>query len=272
MSLDQFYTKPEIAQLCFNKLKEHIQIDEFDHIVEPSAGEGSFFKLLNSNKRIGIDLEPKCDNVVKMNYMDFIANKNKSYLIVGNPPFGKNSSSAIKFFNKSAEYCMCIAFILPRTFKRVSIQNQLDLNFHLQYNYDLPLKPCCFYPNMNAKCSFQIWIRKDEKRIPVVYDKVHKDFSFLKLGPKDINNQPTPPNNADFAVKAYGSNCGNIVSTNLDKLRPKSWHWIKANIDIDLLKKRFSELDYSISKDTVRQDSIGQQELIHLYKNKHYKN
>jgi hypothetical protein len=40
------------------------------------------------------------------------------------------------------------------------------------------------------------------------------------------------------------------------------------NIDIDVLKQRFNSLDYSMSKDTVRQDSIGQQELIYLYKQK----
>ena len=48
-------------------------------------------------------------------------------------------------------------------------------------------------------------------------------------------------------------------------LRPKSWHWIKSNINSELLIKRFNSLDFSISKDTVRQDSIGQQEVIYLY-------
>ena len=39
-------------------------------------------------------------------------------------------------------------------------------------------------------------------------------------------------------------------------------------IDTELLKNRFGQLDYSMSKDTVRQDSLGQQELIYLYKSK----
>ena len=59
------------------------------------------------------------------------------------------------------------------------------------------------------------------------------------------------------------------IDPDLNSLRPKSWHWIKSNINIELLKKRFNELDYSISKDTVRQDSLGQQELIYLYKTKY---
>lgn len=266
--LDQFYTNEDVALECYNILKKEVNIDNYDYIIEPSAGSGSFFKLLNKKKRIGLDLEPKFEGITKMDYFDFIPEKNKKYIVIGNPPFGKISSLAIKFFNKSAEYADIIAFIIPRTFKRISVQNQLNLNFHLKYNKDLPLNPCCFTPKMSAKCSFQIWEKKNIAREKIVYDKTHKDFNFIQHGPKDSNNQPTPPTNADFALKAYGSNCGNIQSTDLQLLRPKSWHWIKSNIDITELKNRFKELDYSMSKDTVRQDSLGQQELIYLYKNK----
>ena len=55
----------------------------------------------------------------------------------------------------------------------------------------------------------------------------------------------------------------------IELLTVKNWHLIKSNIDVDLLKYRFSQLDYSMSKDTVRQDSLGQQELIYLYKLKY---
>ena len=121
---------------------------------------------------------------------------------------------------------------------------------------------------MNAKCCFQIWKKTDTLRKIINYDKTHPHFKFLKYGPKDDRNQPTPPIGADFVIKAYGSNCGEIKDKDLHILRPKSWHWIKSIIDINILKKRFNSLDYSISKDTVRQDSLGQKELIFLYKNK----
>ena len=264
--LDQFYTNDNIALKCYKELITIINVSYYDYILEPSAGNGAFLKLLNEEKRIGIDIEPQIDEIVKMDFFDFKPINDKKYMVIGNPPFGKNSSLAIRFFNRCAEFCDCIAFILPRTFKRVSIQNKLNLNFYLIYNKDLPLSPCCFTPKMNAKCSFQIW-RKNDKVIRKVieYHKTHEDFSFLKHGPKDEDKQPTPPIHADFALKAYGSNCGEIVDTNLNDLRPKSWHWIKSNIDINTLKERFKQLDYSISKDTVRQDSLGQQELIYLY-------
>ena len=264
--MDQFYTNENIAKQCLNILKTKIDLSKFEILLEPSAGKGTFLKLMDKNKRIGIDIDPKFAEIKKQNFFDYIPIKNKKYIAIGNPPFGRVCSVAIKFFNKCAEFADCIAFIIPRTFKRVSIQNKLDLNFKLIYSYDLPLNPCCFTPKMGAKCCFQIWLRSDIKRKKIIYNSTHKDFKFMKHGPKDANNQPTPPISADFAIKAYGSNCGEIKSSNLQELRPKSWHWIKASIDINLLKKRFSQLDYSMSKDTVRQDSLGQKELIYLYK------
>lgn len=264
--LDQFYTNKDIALKCYNKLNEIINLNEYDIHLEPSAGSGSFFNIMDNTKKIGLDIEPKEKDIIKMNFFDYKPEEDKKYLVIGNPPFGRVSSLAVKFFNKSAEFANCIAFIIPRTFKRVSIQNKLDLYFDLVYNENLPITPCCFTPKMTAKCCFQIWVKKETKRKKIIYDKTHCDFKYLKHGPKDNNNQPTPPQNCDFAIKAYGGNCGEIIDTELHLLRPKSWHWLKSNIDIELLKSRFSQLDYSMSKDTVRQDSLGQQELIYLYK------
>lgn len=266
--LDQFYTNHDISKKCIEIFKKHVDFESYDFILEPSAGTGSFYKQLPMNKRIGLDLKPKYKGIDQMNFFDYVPLKDKSYIVLGNPPFGKISSLAVKFFNKSAEFADYVAFVIPRTFKRVSIQNKLNLNFHLIYNVDLPLTPCCFTPKMNAKCCFQIWQKSNDRRKKVIYDNTHVDFTFLKLGPRDEKNQPTPPPNADFVMKAYGSNCGEIKEDNLMNLRPKSWHWLKSNINKEELKKRFISLDYSISKDTVRQDSIGQKEVIHLYKMK----
>lgn len=270
--MDQFYTKTHVASYLLEKVKQNVDIDAFDILFEPSAGKGSFFHLFDEEKRIGIDIDPKGDDIEKMNFFDYEPIPEKKYISIGNPPFGKNGKLCIKFFNHCSKFCDCIAFVVPRTFKRVSVQNKLNLHFHLIFDEDLPLVPCCFEPKLSAKCCFQIWMRcsSDNQRHKIKYDSCHSDFTFLKYGPKDERLQPTPPTGADFAMKAYGSHCGQIVSTNLQTLRPKSWHWIKANIDKEILKSRFSELDYSMSKDTVRQDSLGQQELVYLYKKKIY--
>jgi len=186
-------------------------------------------------------------------------------LVIGNPPFGRVSSLAIKFFNHSAKWANVIAFIIPRTFRKISVQNKLDNMFYLVYDEEIPNNPCCFSPKMMVKCCFQIWEKKETKRPFIDLPTIHADWEFLKLGPNDTNGQPTPPLTADFAMRAYGGNIGEIKTEGLNELRPKSWHWFKLNIDKNILIDRFNQLDYSKSLNTARQNSMGRAELVALY-------
>ena len=137
-NLDQFYTRKVIAQKYYDILRNRVDLDSFDSIIEPSAGNGSFFNLLPPNKRLGIDLDPKCDGVIKMDYLDYKPPPNKRILVAGNPPFGVNSKSAVLFFNHSATFADVIAFIIPRTWKRSTVQNKLSMDFVLLLSEDLP--------------------------------------------------------------------------------------------------------------------------------------
>ena len=86
-----------------------------------------------------MDIEPKFDECMLMDYMAFIPHKVESIAVIGNPPFGKNSSLAVKFFNHSAQFADTIAFIVPRTFRKNSLVNRLNENFHLIYEKILPI-------------------------------------------------------------------------------------------------------------------------------------
>lgn len=267
--LDKFYTKPEIVKMCISRIKDW---SVWDLVIEPSAGSGNFFEQIPNTNKYGLDIKPECDTIHKMDFFEYTPPISGKILVIGNPPFGKNSSLAVKFFNHAAQWAECIAFVIPRTFRRISIQNQLDLSFHLVHDEDIPIKPCSFVPNMSVKCCFQVWEKQDTKRECVQLPTTHIDWDFLPFGPKDDKNQPTPPRGADFTLLAYGGKCGRIETTGLEKLRPKSWHWVKSNIDVDTLKRRFETLDYSISEDTARQNSIGKSDLVYLYSNKFFHN
>jgi hypothetical protein len=263
--LDKFYTVPSYAKKCIDKVWELYDQPSFDLIVEPSAGNGSFFNQLVCDKKIGLDISPDGKNITKMDFFDYTPHsREQNVLVIGNPPFGKISSVAIKFFNHSAEWANVIAFIIPRTFRKPSVQNKLNSLFHLIYDEDVPTKPCCFSPRMTVKCCFQIWERKRTKRSLITLPTKHQDWDFLPFGPLDETGQPTPPDGADFALRAYGGKIGQIEQ-NMTELRPKSWHWIKSKIDIGELMKRFNELDYSDSLNTARQNSMGKGELVRLY-------
>lgn len=266
--LDKFYTIPSYSKKCISKVFELYDKSSFDLIIEPSAGDGSFLKQLDCENKIGLDISPEDQNIIKMDFFDYTPPRHvNNSLVIGNPPFGKVSSTAIKFFNHSAKWTNVIAFIIPRTFRRPSVQNKLDKKFHLVYDEDVSTKPCCFMPQMMVKCCFQIWEKKDVSRYIIDLPTTHADWNFLSFGPLDEFKQPTPPKGADFAMRAYGGAIGEIVTTRLDELRPKSWHWIKSNIDKNELITIFNQLNYSDSLNTARQNSMGKGELVRLYKN-----
>ncbi len=264
--LDKFYTIPAIAEKCLASIGSRYQWSRWGIVIEPSAGNGSFLKQIPTVKKVGIDISPEHTDIIKQDFLTYTPPSGVTrILVVGNPPFGRVSSLAIKFFNHSAQWADAIAFIVPRTFRRVSVHNRLNLNFHLVFDEEIPVEPCSFEPPMMAKCCFQIWEKRQTRREVVELPKTHPDWNFLGMGPKDADGQPTPPDGADFAIRAYGGKCGQIVESNLSALRPKSWHWIKARIDKNTLIHRLGALDYTLSLDTARQNSIGRGELVRLY-------
>ena len=264
--LDKFYTLPTYSKKCIDKVLQLYNILEWDLIVEPSAGNGSFLNQIPSDNKIGIDIYPEHPNIIKQNFFDYYPENNKkNILTIGNPPFGRACSLAIKFFNHSAQWSNVIAFIIPRTFRRVSVQNKLNEMFHLIYDEEIAIKPCCFLPPMMVKCCFQIWEKTAIKRPFIDLPTKHVDWEFLAFGPIDDRGQPTPPVGSDFAMRAYGGKVGEIKIEGLSELRPKSWHWIKSKINKRALIYNFNKLDYSNSLNTARQNSMGRGELVSLY-------
>jgi hypothetical protein len=263
--LDKFYTIPEISEKCLTTIGSMYNWSEWELVIEPSAGNGSFLTRIPTVKKIGIDIAPEHADIIKQDFLTYTPPTIGKTLVVGNPPFGRISSLAIKFFNHASKWADVIAFIIPRTFRRISVHNKLNINFHLVFDEEIPMKPCSFTPPMMAKCCFQIWEKKEIKRTMVELSTFHNDWDFMQFGPKDTNGQPTPPTGADFAMRAYGGKCGEIVDIDIETLRPKSWHWIKSKINKNTLIERFKTLDYSVSVDTARQNSIGRGELVRLY-------
>jgi hypothetical protein len=182
--LDQYFTKRPLAKELYDFtvafLCEH-QV-EFDCWLEPAAGDGAFFNLLPPFQRMGIDIEKRLDEIIENDFLsiDIAEFHGLRYVAIGNPPFGKNSNLAIKFFNRCAEMCEAVAFIAPQTFKKSSVQNRLHLCFHLGYERDLPDNSFEIDgQDKHVPCCFQIWIRGTENRPKIeVYHK-HDDLEFL---------------------------------------------------------------------------------------------
>jgi hypothetical protein len=264
--LDQFYTIPAIAKQCIQHVGNRYRWSNWGLVVEPSAGNGSFLTQIPTEKRIGMDLSPQHPDIIRQDFFEYVPpDMDAPILVIGNPPFGRICSLAIRFFQHAAQWADVIALIVPRTFRRISVHNKLPRSLHLVWDEDIPSEPCSFDPPMAAKCCFQIWERKIHARPFIKLPTTHPDWEFMGLGPADERGQPTPPRRADFAIRAYGGACGEIVETGLEHLCPKSWHWISSRIDRTVLRDRFQSLNYTVSQDTARQNSIGKGELVRLY-------
>jgi hypothetical protein len=217
--LDQFYTQPFIAELCVAFLKRCMRQHRTRYIfIEPSAGDGSFYNLLPKDRRLGIDLDPRASGIMKLDFFHFKYIGTRRVIVLGNPPFGKNSSMAVKFFNHAAwmPEVDFIAFIVPKTFRKVSIQNRLSMDFHLVDELDLvddsflkdgePYKvPSCF----------QVWERRSIKRNPVKINLDNDWFDFVKKN-----------ENPDLAVRRVGFNAG-VCKSDLDSCKSSTFYFLR---------------------------------------------
>ena len=109
--LDKFYTIPTVAKECLQKVAVRYSWESWDLVVEPSAGNGSFFLQIPALKKIGIDLVPEHPQLQQQDFFTFVPSIDGRILVVGNPPFGKVSSLAVKFFNHAASFASVIAFL-----------------------------------------------------------------------------------------------------------------------------------------------------------------
>ena len=257
-TIDKYYTKDIVVDLCLNLVKKHIQINADDLIIEPSAGNGSFIigiKALTSNFKF-YDLEPENAEIIKQDYLLYDHDTIKSSIIgkihiIGNPPFGRQSSLAIKFIKKSCEFCNSVSFILPKSFKKDSLKRSFPLDFHLICEIDLPDKSFLVDGvEHNVPCIFQIWERKTYNR--ALIEKL-EPFNFMFV--EKIENP-------DISFRRVGVNAG-VIDIKIDEKSIQSHYFIKFTNGKSISDniKKLSTITYDINN-TVGPRSISKQELI----------
>jgi len=264
-TIDKYYTKKEVVDKCLDLFKENIDISENTIIIEPSAGNGSFINSIkNYTHNICdykfYDLEPERNDIIQQDYLKLDTkqfNKYDKIHILGNPPFGRQSSTAIKFIRKSCSFCNTFSFILPLSFKKESMMKRIPLNFHLKKEFILP--HYSFLVNdveHDVPCVFQIWEKGVNLR-----EKLEKlqpnNFKFVKK-----------TDEVDLTIRRVGVYAGKVFINKEDK-SVSSHYFIKLNSNViaeELINKlngiKFYCKDYSVGA-----KSISQQELIKEYNN-----
>jgi len=256
---DQFYTSKKVSIYCYNKLLEitnnlEINIEDYTFI-EPSAGCGNFYSILPKNK-IGIDIEPKGDlanELIKMNYLDYEpTDKNKNYIIIGNPPFGLRGNLALRFINHSYDFADVVAFILPPLFDSLGkgVPMKRVRGYRLAYTEKLPINSY-EYPDgkpVDVVTIFQILTKINVDKIKIKQQqtckKIIRVYSLSDGGTPSSTRNKKMINNCDIYLP---STCFSGMKTynNFNELPNQRGYGIVFYKYKEKLIKLFSEIDWN---------------------------
>lgn len=244
--LDQYYTKPAIAAYLYGVFRQFFDPHAF-RMVEPSAGAGAFFKLLPPGS-LAYDVDPRYPGTVRADFLTVTLPSGRPIAIIGNPPFGKNASTAVRFFNHAARQASVIAMIFPRSFRKASIENRLHQSFHLLHEQVVPADAFLFRGKpYNVPATFQIWVRHPQLRDLRPVQTTHPNFEF------------TAASCADFALQRVGARAG-LVHHNF-KASPNSHYFIKGDVEAVMARLDFA----AAAKNVAGNPSLSKAEIVSLY-------
>lgn len=259
--LEKFYTNNDTVQLCIQQFKEKINPTFGDLIIEPSAGNGQFINEIKklTDKYYFCDIAPEHKEIQTVDYLNLAVQHFKTLVstkihVIGNPPFGRQSSLAWKFIKKSCEYADTISFILPKSFKKSSMKSKWNPNFHLVFETDIKEKSFTLDGNiLDVPCVFQIWKLRNEKRIDPDLNEPYK-FKFVKK-----NESP------HISFRRVGVNAG-AIDTNIQDKSVQSHYFIKFDDEknIDNLIEALQDIKFT-ENNTVGPKSINKGEIINEY-------
>lgn len=181
------HPKKETVNLCLNKLL----LSDFSHIIEPS---GVYFtRQTPAKEQAKIVTPPTEHDDISWLGSVYSFGETDNVLAFGMPMFGHQNNLAMKFVNHSALFSHTIAFILPASFKKQSVQSKVNKFFHLTSEDYLPMK--AFVKDgqpHHVPAVFQIWTKQSyarektpvlvSNRIKFVKKSQHPDFSVQRIG------------------------------------------------------------------------------------------
>jgi len=226
---DKFYTKNSTAKICI----DIIDFSIYDFVIEPSAGNGSFLSQIPHANKIGIDINPECDDILKMSWFDYATPDTYSkVLIIGNPPFGIRNNLSKKFIKHSVSFSnvYTIAFILPNVYNKHTMQRVIPKEYRIKTALLLPENsfeiesetyhvPCTFYVFEKSKgpnLRFDPSIYQDTTDWKYGNDL---DYNFYVMGASfEVKDKPEKSNRG-YYIKVNPNKDVVKVKNNFERLR-----------------------------------------------------
>jgi predicted RNA methylase len=253
---EQYYTPKPLALELVTQIEKVLGSLSGKTILEPAGGTGAFIDAVQAKgvaNVISFDIEPLHELVSLGDFLEQEI-KESNLITVSNPPFGRNNSLSIPFFNHAAKVSDAICFIVPRSWRKWSVTNRLDLGFELALDLDIdidyvdavgtPLSS----KNLLATC-FQIWKKADAPR------------GLVRVTDKGIIEKVSPEL-ADVSLTIFGYGCGK-VKTQFEPVANTTQMFLKLKHPQALAA--LESVDYSkFFKNTAYTEALSLQEINYL--------
>ena len=203
---EQYYTPADTAEALTAVMFSLVKDPGKRVWLEPAAGTGSFMVPLRARgvkDIVAYDIQPKAPGITEGNFLNAELTFTGGACLT-NPPFGRNHSLSVPFFNKAAQHCDYIGFVVPRSWRKWTIINRLDANMHLVHDVDLTVSYVGDAGEKLAQSSilrtvFQVWERRDVKRERITVP----DRGYITK---------CAPELADAALTIFGRGCGRVTT------------------------------------------------------------
>jgi predicted RNA methylase len=253
---EQYYTPKSLALELVAQIEKTLGPLAGKTVLEPAGGTGAFIKAVQAKgvtNVISFDIEPLHELVSVGDFLEQEINES-NLITISNPPFGRNNSLSIPFFNHAAKVSDAICFIVPRSWRKWSVINRLDLGFVLALDLDLEIDyvdadglPLSSKTHL-ATC-FQIWKKADNRR------------QIIRVTDKKIIEKVSP-DQADVSLTIFGYGCGK-VKTKFEPVANTTQMFLKLNHPQALAA--LERVDYSkFYKNTAYTEALSLQEINYL--------
>ena len=253
---EQYYTPVALANQLVAEVEKVLGPLQAKTVLEPAGGTGAFIQAAlaaGANRVISYDIEPLHSMVQQGSFLDQEIQEH-NLITISNPPFGRNNALSIPFFNKAAQVSSAICFIVPKSWRKWSVTNRLDLNFELVFDTDLEID----YVDADAQLisnktrlatCFQVWKRTDKPREVIRI----KDMGVI---------EKVAPENADISLTVFGYGCGKL-KTEFEPVANTTQLFLRL-IHKDALRA-LKKVDYSrFYRNTAYTEALSLQEINYL--------
>jgi hypothetical protein len=253
---EQYYTPLPLAHTLVEYVEQVLGPLTGKKVLEPAGGTGAFIEaalVKGPLEIISFDIEPLHNQVQPGSFLDQELSEG-SFITISNPPFGRNNSLSIPFFNHAAGVSDAICFVVPRSWRKWSVTNRLDLNFELVFDKDLDIDYVDSTGDLISDKSrlatcFQIWRRSRTPRVPV---KI-KDMGVI---------EKVSPELADISLTVFGYGCGQLKQ-DFDRVPNTTQLFLKLNHPKALVA--LQSVDFSkFYKSTAYTEALSIQEINYL--------